>query len=91
MRLKIKGKLMFTLVYFACTLQTMLVYACVSFEAASYQEVALPVSAQALGWVLVALCLVPIPFYAVYSFTMTQGPVREVSQLFLSFFKTFQV
>ena len=56
----------------------MLVYSCVRFEAASYKDVPLPDSAQAVGWVMVALCLLPILIYAVYAFVTTPGPMKEV-------------
>ena len=56
----------------------MLVYSCVRFETASYKDVPLPESAQAVGWVMVALCLLPILIYAVYAFVTTPGPMKEV-------------
>ena len=61
----------------------MLVYSCVSFETASYQDVPLPDSAQAAGWVVVALCLLPIFVYAIYAFVITPGPMKEVRQFYI--------
>ena len=61
----------------------MLVYSCVSFETASYQGVPLPDSAQAVGWVMVALCLLPIVIYALYAFVITSGTMKEVRQFYI--------
>ncbi len=59
----------------------MLVFLSVRFEPASYREEALPRAAQAVGWVLVALCLLPIPAYALYACVITPGSPKKVRAL----------
>lgn len=70
----------------------MLVFVAVRFEETETSGEPFSPGAQAAGWLLVTLCLVPIPVYAIYAFHKTQGETfKQVSFRLQSYGQVFVV